>query len=122
MLVALVLAGLVAGVLGGVFPFRQMFAHHRQVDTAEQQLADLQASNAELEAEIAKLQSPVEIERIAREEFGLVRPGERSYVVEAPEGVTVLPEDEPDPESETDAGFWQGIWDFLTGRDLERDG
>jgi cell division protein FtsB len=121
-LVALVLAGLVAGVLGGVFPFRQMFAHHRQVDAAEQQLADLQASNADLEAEIAKLQSPVEIERIAREEFGLVRPGERSYVVETPEEVIVVPADEPDPESGEDAGFWQGIWDFLTGRDLERDG
>ncbi len=122
-LVALVFVGLVAGILGGVFPFRQMFAHHRQVDAAEQQLADLQAANAELEGEIAKLQSPVEIERIAREQFGLVRPGETGYVVEVPEPAPVLA-DETDQadQSEAPSGFWQGIWDFLTGRDLERDG
>ena len=122
-LVALVLVGLVAGILGGVFPFRQMFAHHRQVDAAEQQLADLQAANAELEGEIAKLQSPVEVERIAREQFGLVRPGETGYVVEVPEPAPVLA-DETDQadQSEAPSGFWQGIWDFLTGRDLERDG
>ena len=122
-LVALVFVGLVAGILGGVFPFRQMFAHHRQVDAAEQQLADLQAANAELEGEIAKLQSPVEIERIAREQFGLVRPGETGYVVEVPEPAPVLADetDQADP-SEAPSGFWQGIWDFLTGRDLERDG
>ena len=90
---------------------------------AEQQLVDLQAANAELEGEIAKLQSPVEIERIAREQFGLVRPGETGYVVEVPEPAPVLA-DETDQADQTGApsGFWQGIWDFLTGRDLERDG
>jgi hypothetical protein len=123
LLVALVFVGLVAGVLGGVFPFRQMFAHHRQVDAAEQQLADLQAANAELEGEIAKLQSPVEIERIAREQFGLVRPGETGYVVEVPDTGPVLAADtDQTDEEEAPSGFWQGIWDFLTGRDLERDG
>jgi hypothetical protein len=122
-LVALVFVGLVAGVLGGVFPFRQMFAHHRQVDAAEQQLADLQAANAELEGEVAKLQSPVEIERIAREQFGLVRPGETGYVVEVPDAGPVLAaETDHADEGEAPSGFWQGIWDFLTGRDLERDG
>jgi hypothetical protein len=122
-LVALVFVGLVAGVLGGVFPFRQMFAHHRQVDAAEQQLADLQAANAELEGEVAKLQSPVEIERIAREQFGLVRPGETGYVVEVPDTGPVLAADtDQTDEEEAPSGFWQGIWDFLTGRDLERDG
>ena len=122
-LVALVFVGLVAGVLGGVFPFRQMFAHHRQVDAAEQQLADLHAANAELEGEIAKLQSPVEVERIAREQFGLVRPGETGYVVEVPDAGPVLADETDEPDvSEAPSGFWQGIWDFLTGRDLERDG
>jgi hypothetical protein len=123
LLVALVFVGLVAGILGGVFPFRQMFAHHRQVDAAEQQLADLQAANAELEGEIAKLQSPVEIERIAREQFGLVRPGETGYVVEVPDTGPVLAADtDQTDEEEAPSGFWEGIWDFLTGRDLERDG
>jgi cell division protein FtsL len=123
LLVALVFVGLVAGILGGVFPFRQMFAHHRQVDAAEQQLADLQTANAELEEEIAKLQSPVEIERIAREQFGLVRPGETGYVVEVPDAGPVLAaETDQSDEGEAPSGFWQGIWDYLTGRDLERDG
>ncbi len=122
----LVLVGLVGAVLGGVFPFRQMFAHHRQVDAAEQQLADLVAGNQQLEEEISTLRTSTEIERIAREQFGLVRPGEVGYTMEPlpdtakqsviPEVVEVAEDEEPSDS------WWQGVWDFLTGRDLEPDG
>jgi len=125
-LVFLVMVGLVTAVLGGVFPFRQIFAQHRQVDTAEQQLADLIAANEELEEEIATLQTPTEIERIAREQFGLVRPGEVGYVVEQPAGAaeeSVIAEPTVAPDDEERSGsWWRGVWDFLTGRDLEPDG
>lgn len=125
-LVVLVLAGVVGGVLGGVFPFRQMFAHHRQVDVAEQQLADLLAGNQQLEEEISTLRSSTEIERIAREQFGLVRPGEVGYTVEPLPGAaeqSVIPEVvEVAPDEVPSDSWWQGVWDFLTGRDLEPDG
>ncbi|MGI8822357.1 MAG: FtsB family cell division protein [Acidimicrobiia bacterium] len=121
----LVMVGLVTAVLGGVFPFRQIIAQHRQVDTAEQRLADLIAVNEELEGEIATLQTPTEIERIAREQFGLVRPGEVGYVVEQPAGAaeeSVIPEPTVAHDEERSDSWWRGVWDFLTGRDLEPDG
>ncbi|MDQ3782226.1 MAG: septum formation initiator family protein [Actinomycetota bacterium] len=124
-LVVLVLVGLVGGVLGGVFPFRQMFAHHRQVDAAEQQLADLLAGNQQLEQDIATLRSSTELERIAREQFGLVRPGEVGYTVEPLPGAaeqSVIPEVVEVPDEEVSDSWWQDVWDFLTGRDLEPDG
>ena len=46
----------------------------------EQQLQELQQRNDELEQEKAKLQDPKNIENVAREQLGLVKPGEVPYV------------------------------------------
>ena len=46
----------------------------------EQQLQELQQKNDELEQEKAKLQDPKNIENVAREQLGLVKPGEVPYV------------------------------------------
>ncbi|ETJ41116.1 Septum formation initiator, partial [human gut metagenome] len=46
----------------------------------EQQLQELKQRNEELEQEKAKLQDPKTIEGVAREELGLVKPGEVPYV------------------------------------------
>ena len=45
-----------------------------------QQLQELQQRNDELEQEKAKLQDPKNIENVAREQLGLVKPGEVPYV------------------------------------------
>ena len=76
-----------------------------------------------IRAEVAALESDAEVERLAREQFGLVRPGELGYVV-------ISPADEPAPAPEREATldrpgeqpWWRDLWDFLTGRDLVRDG
>ncbi len=106
--------------LAGVFPFRQLLSQQRQVETAQAQLEALQAENAALEDEAAALQTPAEIERVAREELGLVRPGETGYVVQPPEARTA-PQTAAD-ENTDDRTFVEKIWDFLTGRDLASDG
>ena len=69
-----------------------------------------------LEAGIAALQTPEEVERLAREQFGLVMPGEIGYVVVTPP----WEHDMPEPAAAASAAdradpWWQGIWDFLTG-------
>ena len=46
----------------------------------EQQLQELQQRNEELEKEKASLQDPSNIEKVARDELGLVKPGEVPYV------------------------------------------
>jgi hypothetical protein len=93
------------------------------VDLAEAQLVAIEAENQRLEREIEALQTPQEIERLAREQFGLVRPGEVGYVVVVPPGSTEtsLPP-EPSLERPDEQPWWRDVWDFLTGRDLVDDG
>lgn len=50
----------------------------------ETHLRVLQLRGAELEKEIALWRSPEYIERVAREELGLVKPGEMVYTLSAP--------------------------------------
>lgn len=108
-------------VLTNIFPFRQILAQRRQVDLAAEQLEVLQEENARLEAEAAALKTPTEIERIARQDFGLVQAGDTSFViVEPPPRTTVatMAPEKPVPES---SSFVDSVWNFLTGRDLIQD-
>jgi len=115
----LLLVGL-AIVLAGVFPFRQLIAQERLVDNTRAELDLLVEENEALQAQIDAVQSPSELERIAREQYGMARPGETTYVVEL--------EERPDSaglvtvEAELDSrSLLERFWDFLTGRDLVPD-
>ena len=120
-LVAVVLIAALAVTLAGIFPFRQILAQNRQVEVTETKLAALQAENAALEAQIDALNTDVELERFAREELGMVEPGEVGYAVFSEPG-SELP-DVSGPEGNfDDRNLVQKVWDFLTGRDLDPDG
>jgi cell division protein FtsL len=64
-----------------VFPTRSFLAQRSQISGAQHDLDVLRTQNARLQKEAARLQTDAEIERIAREEYGMVRPGERAFVV-----------------------------------------
>ncbi len=117
--VVLLLVGL-AIVLAGVFPFRQLIAQERLVDNTRTKLDALVVENEALQAQIDAAQSPSELERIAREEYGMVRPGETGYVVELDGGP--VPDAVVNQSEEIDSrSLLERFWDFLTGRDLVPD-
>lgn len=119
MLAMLVVIGLAAAA--DVIPFRQVLAHDRSVQLAQEQQAALVAANRALEREIAALQTPGEIERLAREQFGMVMPGETAVVaVAVPDDQ--LPVSELRTALEEHQPWWRSFWNFLTGRDLVADG
>ncbi len=74
-------AGLLAVLAFAVFGDRgvvQLWHLRTEVQTLSQEVAVLEAENQRLSQVIADLRdNPAVIERIAREELGLVRPGER---------------------------------------------
>lgn len=119
----LIAAVLVLGMAAasGIIPFRQVIVHERSVDLAREQRDALVAANLELERQIAALETDGEVERLAREQFGLVMPGETAFVaVPVPDptpSVASMPPalDDPTP-------WWRTLWDFITGRDLAADG
>ena len=114
----LLLVGL--AVVTNVVPYRQIVEQNRQVAEAAAELAALREENALLAARRDALKTPVEIERLAREKLGYVRPGEIAYVVLDPPGTEdAEPEDIPQPEPIDDLTWVDRVWDFLTGADLD---
>jgi cell division protein FtsB len=68
-------------LFGAVFPTRTYLAQRRDIAAASRRLDLFTEQNGRLEAEAARLRSDQEIERIARERYNLVRPGEEAYAV-----------------------------------------
>ena len=76
---------LIALVVGSLFGDRGMFqlvTQRQKAQALQRQLEELRSENATLAAEIAGLRSdPRAIERLAREQLGLARPGEVVFVI-----------------------------------------
>jgi len=73
--------GLVAVLFAFVYPTRTFVQQRRELHSAERRLEVLEESTRALERNNARLQSDAEVERRAREDYGLVRPGETPYVL-----------------------------------------
>jgi cell division protein FtsB len=78
----LLLLGLVGAM--AIEPTRQLIQQRQRISGTAAELRRVQESNARLEAQIARLNSDDYIEQRAREQIGLVRPGETTYVVMPP--------------------------------------
>ncbi len=104
--------------MAGIFPFRQMIAQQRQVDATQEQLDTLVEQNDALRERITALNSPAEVERLARER-GLVRPGETGYSMEFDDDLPLRQTPAPAIIESNDRSMLGQIWDFLTGRYLD---
>ena len=68
-----------------VFPTRSYLAQQQQVRGARHDVEVLEAKNKELDRQAQLLQTPAEIERMARVQFNMVFPGEQAFNVVTPE-------------------------------------
>jgi cell division protein FtsB len=126
--IALLVVG--AALLTNVVPYRQIVDQRHKVEEATAKLESLQAENTLLTAQRDALQTPVEIERLAREKLGYVRPGEVAYVVLEPPNVGVAASNYPgsdasgtadtSPHDLEDESLLQTVWNFITGADLSQ--
>src|SRR4051812_18937281 len=64
-----------------VYPTRALLSQNDDIAKTSRDLAALQHENRRLEHEVLKLRTPQEIERIARQRFSMIKPGERLYAV-----------------------------------------
>jgi cell division protein FtsB len=116
LLVAAVAVVLLA-IATNVVPFRQVVDQRTEIGEARNHLAALVAENATLTQQVAALETPIEVERIAREKLGYVRPGETAYVVIAPEvEAEVVPA--PVELAAEEPSFLAKLWAYVTGADL----
>ena len=107
-----------AAFLTQLIPYRQILDSRREVAAAQEHLASLQAENEILGADAAALDTPAEIERLAREKLGYARPGETAYVVlDPPESGRSIEPVSPDLPKEPDRTWVEKLWDFISGAD-----
>lgn len=100
-----------------VFPTRTFLAQRASVSAATEQLEVLGQQNRLLEERARLLNDDAEIERLAREQYHLVKPGERAYALLPPPAPPAPPPlvgtqpDRPDRRNPL-----QRAWDWLTDR------
>ncbi len=92
MRLALLLVVLVGLLFVFVYPTRTFIDQRDETNKARAQLEVLQTENARLARESKRLTSDSEIERLARQKYGLVKPGQTPFVIlPAPTGTTPPP-------------------------------
>lgn len=99
-----------------VFPTRTFLAQRAAVGAAEEQLTVLSEQNRLLEQRARLLQDDAEIERLAREEYHLVRPGEKAYALLPPPAPPAPPPAVGIPPPSDDGNPLQRGWNWLTSR------
>jgi len=93
----------VASLFLFVFPTQALLAQQRDVRDAKRDLAVLREQNDRLAEEAGRLQTPEEIERLAREQHNMVRPGEDAFAVIPPSPtVTTTPAAPAPPDEQSD--------------------
>lgn len=93
--------GLVVGALAltGVAPARQAFQQREQLAEVRAKVSSLEERNAELTGRLNRLSDVSYMEKLAREQLGVIRPGETSYViVPAPAPLKPVSDVEAEPE------------------------
>jgi cell division protein FtsB len=65
-----------------ISPLEGIISGRAEVATLEQQLEEARAHNTEQSRLKGDLNTPAGIERAARERYGMIRPGEKVYIVE----------------------------------------
>ncbi len=119
MLVVVAVAVVLVAIVTNVVPFRQVVDQRAEINATRNQLAALVAENATLTEQVGALGTPIEVERIAREKLGYVRPGETAYVVIAPEPEPASPLVTVDQQPvAVEPSFLAKLWAYLTGADL----
>ena len=109
-------AVLVVFLVAGVFPTRTYLNQREAIAAEEAKIAVLTSENQKLAAKVERLHTDAEIERLAREQYNLVRPGEEAYAI--------LPGPaDPDPELDlpppvrmepAEPSWWEKTTDALT--------
>jgi cell division protein FtsL len=64
-----------------VFPTRTLVEQRHQISAVRHQLSVLDAESSHLRREVASLHQPATIERIASQELGLVKKGQKAFAV-----------------------------------------
>ncbi len=98
-------------------PVMQGIVERKEIFVLQDEIVELQKENEALEREVSALNSDDDIEIIARQDLGLIKPGEESYIVisedeeEKEVGSQVI--NESYEEKESNESIWQQFLEFI---------
>jgi hypothetical protein len=87
--------GLAGVLMLAVFPARALLAQHAERGQVAARIRVLDQQNRSLQARTDALQTDAEIERLARQHYDLVRPGEEVFDIVAPPAPAAASPSEP---------------------------
>lgn len=98
----------------------EVYQLNQQASGIRQDIAQLKDRNTELRRQTEYLQSPEYVERVAREQLGLVRPDDIALVLVSPSVREVPPEAPPVPSKAPSKTLpnWERWWSFFFGDEL----
>ncbi|MDQ1375492.1 MAG: hypothetical protein QOJ09_2830 [Actinomycetota bacterium] len=105
-----VLAGI---TLLAVFPARTYLSQRHDLAAADERVKVLSEQNKHLSTQVDKLHTDDEIERLAREQYDLVKPGEEAYAI-LPQPESAKPKPAPRPAPKKREGFWTKVGDTIS--------
>lgn len=76
-------------------PAKQLVTETVRIGQLEARLERVEASNERLRAEVRRLEDPAQLELLARDRLGWVRPGERAYLVARERPPVAAADEEP---------------------------
>lgn len=96
-----------------VYPLRQYVAQQARIERLQAKQAALDAANAQLERERARLNDPAYVEQLAKQQFHTVRPGEQPWLLTGtpPADKAATPAAKPAPRTP----WYERAWHWLTG-------
>jgi len=106
--------GLVVVLLVFVFPTTTWLAQRHDRAAAAQRVRALDIANRRLEARVRELHTDAEIERLARQQYDLVRPGEEAYAI-LPAPAPATPAASRHPAARHHQSLLSRAWARITG-------
>ena len=87
----MVLLAAAALAAASLLPYRQYRDQGKSIDRAEQVLSELQERREKIQLQLERAQDPKVVERLAREQLSLVKPGDEIFRVVVPANIINLP-------------------------------
>jgi cell division protein FtsB len=97
-----------------VFPARTYLDQHHQRQQVVAQLKAVNAQNRALDQRIKTLNTDAEVERLAREQYNLVRPGEEAYAILPTRQAPAPPQPAPKPSTTASRSWFSRTWNSIT--------
>lgn len=97
------------------FPTKQLIAQKVRMNKLQTRLDALQDQNRQLKQQVDDLNDPEQLELLARDRLGLVKPGEKSYLFVPTPPPARAETVQPKADEAWYVRWWHSAWNFVRG-------